>query len=264
MTNMEYAKEVAALVNGTAKEVEKANGVKLAGVTIRTEGSNISPCIYVDIMNEEGLTPEEAAEEVKRLTVKSQRENIDIDRINDFETIKPMLRARLYNEKTSAEVKRSAASYGFNDLIIVPYIEGIIENGSCKVTEALLNAWNATAEEVIDIAEENSRAEANMKSLHEVLCEMMGAAAIPEDHTVPTTLVISNDRRMYGAYGVIAKLDDLKVRFTNGFTVIPSSVHECLVIDADDPTFDSMVQEVNAAEVNLEEQLSNHAYRIAA
>ena len=260
MSRKEYAQEVAKLVNGEVKEVEKANGVILTGIIIKTD-SNIKPCIYIDRMMDDGLTIEEAADMVLDLTEKHAL-TLDTNPVMDFEYIKPMLRARLYNKATSAEVSRSAACYGFDDLIIIPYIDGIIENGCVKVNNNLLNAWNVSADEVLDIAEENSRQEASIKSMFDVMRE--AGFPVPEDVNGPITLIATNDRKNYGAYAIIAKLDDLKKRFKNGFTVIPSSVHECIVIDADDPSFDNMVQEVNAAEVNLEEQLSNHAYRIAA
>lgn len=47
--------------------------------------------------------------------------------------------------------------------------------------------------------------------------------------------------------------------------VIPSSIHECLLIPVDDKiydldTFNSMVQEVNATQVDATEQLGSHCY----
>lgn len=266
MTKKEYANRIAALVNGEVKEVEKANGVILTGIVIDT-GTNVRPCIYIDAMYEEQYTPEEAAEKVAEIAKENARPALSLDFMSSFEAAKPLLRARLYNKATTAEVKRSAAGYGFDDLVIIPYLENVTVNGSIKVTEAILKMWDVTADEVIDAAEENSKNDATMENMAEVLAQMASATGIPAPNMgdVPPLYVISNNSRMFGAYGIIAQLEALKQRFKAGFTVLPSSVHEVIVVDADDPAaFDDMVSSVNAAEVDPEQQLSNHSYRIAA
>jgi len=258
----DYANDVAKLVNGEVKEVEKTNGVINTGVVVN-QGSNISPVVYLDQMFEEGLTVREAADVVIDIANRHARTAPDLDFIKDFEAVKPMLRARLYNEKTSADIKKSAAGYGFPDLVIVPYIDNVIENGSIKVNFNMLENWGVSAAEVIEIAEENSRQEATMKSMVEVLQGL--GYPIPDLDDQPEMIVVSSTSGSFGAYSIIARLDDLKQRFKNGFTVLPSSVHEVIVVEEDAPeTFDNMVNEVNNTEVDYTDVLSNHSYRIAA
>ena len=258
----EYANEVATMVNGEVKEVEKPNGLILTGVSVDL-GTNLRPCIYLDQMYKDGLTVEEAADKVREIAQQNARPALDLGFLADFEAVKPMLRARLYNEKTSADIKKSAAGYGFPDLVIIPYIDGVIENGSVKVTFGMLDRWNVSAAEVIDIAEANSRNEATMRSMVEVLQGL--GYPIPDLEDQPEMLVISSVSGSFGAYSIITKLDDLKKRYKNGFTVLPSSVHEVIVVEEDAPeTFDNMVNDVNDSELDYTDILSNHAYRIAA
>lgn len=263
MTKSNYAKAIATMVNGEVKDVEKANGVIYTGIMVET-GSNVRPCIYIDKMFDDGLTVEEAAEQVKRIADANKADDLKIDDLMKWENVKPMLRARLYNEKTSADVKKSAACYGFDDLVIIPYIDGIIENGSIKVTYQMLERWNVSAAEVLDIAEKNSNKEADAKTMLETMREM--GYPIPEEaEDDGNMIVVTNKARMFGAYAVITKLSTLKVLFPNGFTVLPSSVHEVIVTPINDQeAFDDMVSTVNDEQVDYAEQLSNHAYRIAA
>jgi len=258
MTKKEYAQKVAQIVNGEVKEVEKANGAILTGV-ILDNGSNLRPTVYIDSMMDEELTIDEAAEQVNRIARTHALESRNMDFILDYESIKPMLRARLYNKATTADVYKEAGN-GFDDLVIIPYIEGVIENGSCKVTAGMLTGWNKTADEVISDAMKNSDKEANVKTMHDIMADM--GFEVPDD---PNMLVVSNTRKAFGAYAVLSKLPILKTLFPDGFTVLPSSVHEVIVVPLDDKAaLDSMVQEVNDEQVDFTEQLSNHAYRIAA
>ena len=72
MKKMEYATQIAALVNGSVKEAEKANGVKRIGICIKSDTSNVAPCIYIDEMYKAGLSVEEAAEKVTEICGKNQ------------------------------------------------------------------------------------------------------------------------------------------------------------------------------------------------
>jgi len=251
-------------LTGEIKEVEKANGVMLTGIAIKTDG-NASPTIYVDDMLKKGLSVEEAAAQITAIINKDTAKDIDISWFYDFSKVKPMLRARLFNQATNAEVSKKAPA-PFDDLIIVPYITGVVidgkPDGAIKVKADHLKIWDVTPDEVIEIAESNSKNDAEAMSMSEVL-RQMGYPAPPfvDD---PMT-VVSNREKCFGAYAIIAMLDELKERYTNGFTVLPSSVHEVIIIDSDDQeTLDSMVEEVNAEQVDYQEQLSNHSYRVAA
>jgi len=264
MTNMTFAKAVAEVIEGAvAKEFEKANGVVLTGIEVRSEDSNVATVIYIDKMIEEGLTVDEVAEKVSELAKEKAKPSIDTSVFTDKDFVTEHLRARLYNKATNAEVFRSAEKYGFADLIIVPYIENVIENGSVRINNSLLDGLGMTADEVLDIAEENSRQAVKVQTMAEIMAEMMGME-LPMDDDAPQMHVVTNDTKTFGAYAIIPMLNYFKDKFPEGFAVLPSSVHEVIVVETNDPTLDNMVQEVNDTQVQVEEQLSNHAYRFVA
>lgn len=73
--------------------------------------------------------------------------------------------------------------------------------------------------------------------------------------------VLTNTKRMYGAVGILAESMQKKLE---GKWIIPSSVHECIVI-SDDMPLDicrEMVKEVNDTEIKAEEILSYQVYCI--
>ena len=263
---MNIANEVAEVIgNAEVKVVEKANGVSLVGIIVRDDESNVAPTVYIDEMVEDGYTVNEIAEKVKRIAEEHKVPSMDIGVVTDWDFAKTHLRARLYNKSTSAEISKSAKEYGFDDLIIVPYLElgDIFKDGAVKVTQSLFDEWNVSLDEVFEVAEENSRQEVKVQTMAEIMAEMMGVE-IPTDDDTPQMHVVTCDSKAFGAYGIIPLLDYFREKFPKGFAVLPSSVHEVIVTDSDDPSLDSMVQDVNDTQVRLEEQLSDHAYRFVA
>ena len=254
MTKMEYAKTIAELINGEVKEVEKENGIIYTGVTKKSV-TNISPIIYIDNLYENGVDVLDASKKVEE-KIKQSNVSFDIDFINDYEKAKPRLQARLYNNKTNVEVSKSAERYGFDDLIIVPILivsEDDDGTATTKVTRDLLAKWNKSATEVVSDAIENLDYEIMdmAKLLGISLGEPMGM------------YVVTNKKRRYGAASVLKAKDELNRMFPEGYIVLPSSVHEVIVVKNDDniKAYTEMVKMVNSDVVAPEEVLSDKVYK---
>lgn len=275
MTKREFAEKVAEMIGGKVIEVKKANGIVLTGINKAFEGENIMPNIYIDEFYRDGADVEFTAKRVEELINKNRRGNVNMDILKNFEMAKEKLIARLYNKKTNAEVYKSAEEYGFDDLIIIPYIDmtDVIETGYARVSESMFNNWNVTVDEVIDIALENSAREAEIATMQDVLRSIMIAQGAPEE-VVDMMIgannnqmyVVSTRNKIYGAISVITQREKLKEMFPDGYIVIPSSIHEVLVVPMDDEITEDnltqMVNEVNDEQVALEEQLGDRAYVI--
>lgn len=269
MTKMEFAQAVAEVVGGEAKEVTRTNGVKRIGICVGD--GNIRPNIYIEEMYLKEMSIEDAAEEVKRIANANANPDIDVSGIINYESIKEKLSLRLYNVKTPAEICQSAEEYGFDDLILVPYVEvGRDKDGmmSVRVTNQLVESWGVTKAKVIDDAFKNTKASGNFKvrSMRDTLVEMMGeeaASMLPEEDDIPQMLTITNSNKMFGALGAIICAKELAERFKNGYFIIPSSIHECIAISrngADAESLASMIKKVNETQVLPEEVLGWHAY----
>lgn len=261
MTKVDYAQEIASRVGGEVREVEKANGVVLTGITLVTN-SNVQPTLYIDDMYRNDVPVDEAVDKVND-AFRNANKKIDIDWITDYEVVKDKLTARLFNKRTSADVSRSAKDYGFDDLIIVPYIVMKDIGGACKVTAHMLGNWGVTEDEVIDTALQNS---ANEYTVGDMMTMLFGDGPVYRNfddvEDVNNMLVVSNLDKSFGAIGVVVAKDAMDRKYENGYVVIPSSVHECIVLpyNGNENAFNSMVADVNEQEVAAEEVLSDHAY----
>jgi hypothetical protein len=247
MTIKEYAQVIANNLNATVRECEKANGVVYTGVTL--VGETISPVVYVNSYFENKV-PIDTATELVRTAIKLNKKDKPafIEKLSDYEDfVKDRLQIRLYNESTNADVKKSASEYGFDDLILVPYInlKGEMDDGYIKVTEDLLAKWEVTNEEVINQAFDNLTYE--MKNFMDIMP------------------IITNEDNICGAAGVIKAHNELMKTYENGYVVIPSSIHEVIVMpypdnESDLSAYTQMVKQVNASEVDADEVLSDHIY----
>lgn len=272
MTKREYAQQIAELINGEMREVEKANGVKMIGVT-KKDDSNIRPNVYIDKMYEDKLSIKEAAEMVEKIYEETPKIDMNIETVKDWDQIKGRLKARLYNKKTNADIYRSAKEYGFEDFIIVPYIDvsDIVPNGYIQVTNILLENWEHKADTVIDIALDNVKNDAEIIPMTEVLTEIMKANGFPQaeiDQMLYTTNnkmnVITNKKKWCGAIGLITMRKKLKEKFPDGYTVLPSSIHEVIVIpyeeDLSEIYLTDLVESANNNCVEDIEVLGDRAY----
>lgn len=268
MNKREYAEAIAREINGAeVREVEKANGVVFTGISITV--GNVSPTAYIDYFYDNNVPVSDATEKIKSAFNDSQKQ-IDVSWICDYEKVKPRLQARLYNQKTKAEVFRPATEYGFDDIIIIPYISIEMEdgNGAAQVRESHLKQWGVTATEVIDTAIKNLQYEQKIISMTEFLLSMLFKGDAPEtpDCFEDPIVIVTNKTLCYGASSILTVTKELQKRFPDGYVVIPSSVNECIVIgECEDMELQlenvtQMVREVNASEVKPEEVLSDHAY----
>lgn len=272
MTKREYAQAIAELINGEMIEVEKANGVKMIGVT-KKDGSNIRPNVYIDKMYKDKLSIREAAEMVEKIYEETPKIGMDVEIVKDWDQMKGRLKARLYNRKTNADIYRSAKEYGFEDFIIIPYIDvsDIVPNGYIQITDKLLKNWEHKADTVIDIALDNVKNDAEIIPMTKVLTEIMKANGFPQNEidqmlyiTDNKMNVITNKKRKCGAIGLITMRKKLKEKFPDGYIVLPSSIHEVIVIpyeeDLSETYLTDMVESVNNECIEDIEVLGDRAY----
>ena len=250
-----------------AVDVDKANGIVLHGVSAKVPGSNVGVNMYTDGFFEREYTIRDAAKEMKRQFDEhidgAQRFSEIGETLKDYEKVKEMLTVRLYNQSTKAEVFKSAKRYGFDDLILVPTINlGEVngETGTIKVTRQIMETWGIDDKTLFKDAIKNTKGDVVVKSLAQMMLEMTG-------FEVPDVgiMVVSNKTTVYGASAILGMLTKLKKKYDNGFFVIPSSIHEVLVVPNNDQVESSMeltkiVKEVNATALSPAEILSDKAY----
>lgn len=254
-------------------EKDLPNGLTKVGVVIKPNGTNIAPTIYLDEFYRNNLPVRDTIDVIVNIFEKHKSPNIDVSWFSNFEKVKPMLRARLYNKSTKAEIFRSAAEYGFDDLIIIPYVNFSMENkfgnGSVKVNKKLLKAWNVSEDEIFETAMSNSARVANITNMAEYFAKTKGLPVKIFPPFLSDILVVNvtENSGMHGAISAITCRSQFTEMFPDGYYVIPASIHEVLVageingMNTDEIT--EIVKIVNTEEIKADEVLSDHAYKMA-
>ena len=272
MNKREFVNHVANLVGGKVVEVEKANGIIYTGIQILTkdngDGNKIVPIIYLDEQYENGWSIDDAVAYVFKADSEN-RITVDLDFTNDFEVAKPMLRVGMLNKKSNVPCYISAEKFGFDDLIIYPYVKlstSKIGQTSTKVTSRLLANWGVDLDMVIRIALENMEKETEVAPYIEKLIKL----GMPEDMAMQTPMagwfIVSNKSMNIGAANILTRT--AKYDLPEEYIVIPSSIHEVIVAPYTEETKEQIsalaeiIGEVNKTEVKPEEVLGYKPYVI--
>ena len=102
------------------------------------------------------------------------------------------------------------------------------------------------------------------KDMDDEDAERLLADMVPQDEMM---FVLSNKQRVNGSAALLDKeiMQSIVDKFGGEFYILPSSVHECIIVaadaDMDTSQLTAMIQEVNAGQVAPDERLSDHPYR---
>lgn len=140
---------------------------------------------------------------------------------------------------------------------------------SVQVTHDVAEQMGLNEQELYDLARSNMKrllkptVQGMTSVISEILSESeMGALDIDKDESM---FVISNTERMYGAVNMLFPENLAPLANTLGcdLYILPSSIHETIAVPesvADLNTLSEMVYEINMAQVEMGERLSNEIY----
>ena len=243
------------------------NGVTMCGLTFRTTESNIAPTIYIDSYLD--CTDGELSGVVDKIieTYKKAVEDtpdVDIDKLMNWEWAKDNLQLCIQRKGNEDIVKRDF-------LNLEEYVRvRVSEDGTFKVTPRHLNEYGITEETLFKTAWECTLPTIEIEDMAAVMAELMGVSIEETKEMMgdKAMIVATNKSKLHGAIAMKAteKLVEIADRYEKDLAILPSSIHEILLIPVDEntnfETLNRMVQEVNATQVTPEEVLSNHAYRL--
>lgn len=252
----------------------KNNGMKPIGIAV-IEG-NGGPCVYLDEPYREYRSGEmqydEIVDEVFRQLVDSRNAllGIDIEKFRKWENIQGNVRAKLINTGLNRELLKTVPHRMFLDLAVVYYvmvIERGEETGMFLIHHGHMEAWGKDEEALYQTALENMRVDgdADFFSMETLIRQICGA--LPADRWQDTGMyILTNRNKRFGASELLDKgtLRMIADQMGDGFIVLPSSIHECIVLRPRVPSkyedLSYMVRALNDAEVSEEERLSDHVY----
>lgn len=259
------------------KEVQKNNGVLLHGLLILPAESNVAPTIYLETFYaayEDGVTFREVLDRILEIfREETPRENIDMNFFKTFEKVRDRICYRLIGRRGNEELLRRIPYVEFLDLAVCfyyAYSDRMLGEGTILIHNSHMECWNVRIKELMNLAQENTPRifPGRITPMQEVLEEMMGIHeefSAGQDRNIPLT-VLTNARRLHGAACILypGMLERIGKRMKNSFYIIPSSIHEVLILEKTGlempEEMKKMIHEVNGQHVAAEEVLSNNLY----
>lgn len=261
----------------------KNNGVKLSGLSISKEGVNAAPTIYMenfylDYLN--GTDIWEIAEKVIEIYNNTAvSKDIDVDFFMNYEKAKSHMFIKLINAEKNEELLKSVPHETCMDLAVVAYCKiksKEIGNGSILINNKHLEMWNIKSGELFADARENTGQTSSMK-IRDIMDVLRESGPLFVDDILPPVetedrtgmYVVTSEDGFYGAayMAMPDKLREMSDKLEGDFYIIPSSVHELLILPKECGDLDvlkEMIVDVNESVVEREEVLADHAYYYSA
>ena len=267
-------------------EQQKNNGVVLTGMILNMPGQQIAPVVYMEPFYDQVRKGEPMDQIMDRiadvcrqsLSVRELPETLDF---TDYDSVKDHLTVQVINTKANQRMLSQVPHKQMEDLSVIcriefpsPAGEGV---GSVKVTHEMMRQWGVHPEEVYQKAVENAvkSSPAVLMSMDDLMMEMMGLPfetknlfQLKEGEEFPKDgmYVLSNPMKLNGA-SVLAYpnlQEQLESVFPQGCYLLPSSLHELIIIPKDlgmtPKEMGEMVRDVNQKEVARDEILSDRVY----
>ncbi len=252
--------------------VVKNNHVEKEGLVCHEKNSNTSPIIYLDEVYhwyQEMSDMDEVADRVMKLI----DERVELDGyalIGAWDKVKSQVGIKLVNYEWNKEKLSDVPHKRVLDLAVVPFLNVELEQlggkGTVAIHNKFLEIWGIEEEELWEAAEEwLEKEEFECKNIFQLLLDV--ADELPDMPQGDSLLyVLGNRSRINGAVAMLRK--DLLREFaelTGGsFYILPSSLHECLLLPettmSDCEHIKEMIAAVNDSEVKAEERLSYSLY----
>ena len=236
------------------------NGVEKEGIMIITD-SNVNPIVYTEnyksfdsvedavdnIIETIGTSPKPVADDV-------------ISLLKDSDYVYSHVKVAMQRISTEPLVKIPCEFSGIESYLYVDLGNGM----TVKITNELLKHSGLELDKLERVAIENTIADSHYTTIAQAL-------GMPFLEGLCGIYVLSNSSQVRGASAVLNKalLKEIADKHsTDKVVILPSSIHEVLVIPYDDNVKDAMAltemaKSVNAEVVVPEEQLGDMAYTIA-
>ena len=262
--------------------VAKNNGFVLTGLVIRSNTSNTSPVIYLDQYYEaymDGRDIDDILREIAQVRLETEvKDSFGAENIMDFDFVKDKIVPRLSSIEWNTGLLEVRPHTQIADLAVTYYVM-LAQNetgvASIPVTFQLMENWGVDTETLHSYAVRNltDLFPSSFMSMSSMLRGLLPSISDDDSSDLFTQddmmFILTSEQKVNGAANILDKamMDKVLDRFGEDFYLLPSSIHEWILVSDKglNPSFlTSMVQEVNAGEVALEERLSSHVYRYTA
>lgn len=263
------------------QDIIKNNDTHLDGLTLLSAKYNLSPTIYLNYyfkQYENGRSLSDIENDILATYHENcPSRNIDISFFTDYNKVKSRIIFKLVNYERNRELLRNVPHYRFLDLALV--FNCLIEssasgNATILIHEHHLTYWNITRDDLYALAQQNTPRllSYELRNMTEVLKELFSDEELTDELPGLDTLsgnsmyVLTNRYKLNGSGCILYPnlLHDFASRLNADLFILPSSIHEVLIIPATNQNTPSelsdMVKDVNASQLSREEILSDHIY----
>ncbi len=245
------------------EEVYK-NNEKLSSLIILNE-DGLNPTFYLEKMSG---NPEEIAKNIIDMIIANSapgsKEDF-INKIQDKEYVLNHLRACVVSTKGNEKFLEPLVKVNYEDLGLTLYYRIMFKGASTMLTKAIADQIGI---DKIDIENNIDLSDYKMFSIAEVIGESLKESGVPdfaiEEIAQQNPMkIISNTEKLYGS-GIIAYPSKLeKIVGMEKFYILPSSVHEIIVLPMDgfEPNIlREMVCDINRDQVEPVDRLSDNVF----
>lgn len=262
----------------TTKTVLKNNDVERAGLIIVWKDSNLSPVLYLDYyyaMYEDGRDFSEVVNEMREVCMQNQvKQDFDTTFFTDWSMAREKITFKLVNFKENKRMLEQMPHRKFLDLAIV--YQYMVEAKNDGVASIIINnfhmeSWNVREADLYECACRNylRMMPVTVKSMNQLLGELLeqDIEDVADDvlHDSTQMYIVTNKSLHNGAASMLffKEIKENYEVFQQDLYILPSSVHEILVLPqmlGDVDELRQMVCEVNET-LEKEDRLSNQVYR---
>ncbi len=253
--------------------VLKNNDTKLDALTIRKDGSSVAPTIYLQSCYDSycaGRDLSDIVREILSVYENSLPEEVpDLTFFTDYSKVKEKLALKLINYERNRALLQDVPYRPFLDLAVVCYCllsESEEGNATVLIKNAHLKTWGIEKDTLFQDASKNAPEllSSEILDMQSILKDVFDADDITPSGRL---FVLSNRLRLNGASCLL--YDDVLREFSDetksGFYVLPSSIHEVILMPekertASEEALTRMITEINRSEVPETDVLSDHAY----
>ena len=259
----------------------KTGDLEHDGLVLQREGGNPSPVLYMDqlyeLYNNNNITPEEIAERITEAYHNSLNCPVPTAmEMEIWENVRDKVTFSVMNTRLNSKYLEDAVFDEYLDLALVYFVSIIDENNELyrsKVQESFLKEWGIDKSQLKELAMQNTKRifGIRLQDIHEVILEAAGirdsdAAGSIFENDNSQMYLLTNKSGLYGASNMFMEdvMECMAEHFENDLYIIPSSVHEVMIIPAagmytkDD--INKMIRDVNMRVLKPEDILSDHVY----
>lgn len=269
--------EAIALEGGRIEAISvPKNNELLQSLTIQYGDDPVGVVLYPDQYYDsykDGTTMSEIISDIKNNILTADRPNFELESINR-EAASDHLKSAIVGYDKNKDWLQNIPHETISDMAVFAKWH-IGDFASTKVNNQMLTLLQMTKEEVLQVAKANTAVNMEFKTMNDVMKnimmsngmdEEMANAMMLESGTVPLH-VLSTKNATDGA-ALIADnkiLNQIHEQLGEDFYILPSSIHEVLILPKSDADGDveglkEMVTTINGTEVALQDQLTDNVY----